>query len=315
MSKQLTSKSKKLTKQHVAEKKLVERDLIISQIETILKKFPASLPPNENLENLTIISTPLDFKISHSKTFDEPEYLKNTELVRTLPSNYNDFFKQYLSLKHFLLVLTFGHTNPLLRENYGQFTEENIKLIDDWELENADFMDMIPYSLYGMPAPPKSQKSIDAYIYCLRKIVWVLTRLCAENPVMCLDNKKLKDWFWKIPTSNNSNFYKAVRIEPCLLQTDLGFEIVKTISFWNKEEAYALATAIKPTKKRSSDSFTQTNKLILTQILILIYCLHPKSSKLKDRELLEILKTNKYAPRSFTEESFRKIRETVFKKR
>lgn len=177
-------------------------------------------------------------------------------------------------------------------------------------------LDRVP--LEKLESPPKTKNLFLLEAYTRRRAIFSLLKVCTEIDLKLLkSNSKLKDSLLKNPQKENSAFNKAVRIEPCFLQTKIGNTVIHDLDLWDKKNIRGLGIALNPKGKMKINSEHETSKhtSLLQMILFILNAIEPKISKLKDSELIELLKINGHYPRGdYDPDLFRKIRKPIFSK-
>lgn len=184
---------------------------------------------------------------------------------------------------------------------------------EELETELTRF-DRVPIGTLELPPVKASPPIIEAYIR--RRTIFSLLEICLIIGSECFwSNKKLIRRLSSKPQTKNSNFLKALRVEPCLLQTEFGIAIIKNFTLWNRVDTDSIGTALKPQKNAKfknqlsatkADSFASKAILILTAI-------HPQLKKLKNRELAMLLSEhpNKYISPKADLDSLRQLRKKL----
>lgn len=184
---------------------------------------------------------------------------------------------------------------------------------EELEIERTRF-DRVPIGTLELPPVKTSPPLIEAYIR--RRAIFSLLEICLlVGPECFWSNKKFISRLSSKPQLKNSNFLKALRIEPCFLQTEFGISIIKNFTLWNRTDTDSIGTALKPQKNAKfknqfiaskADSYVSKAILILTAI-------HPELKKLKNRELARLLSEhpNKYLSSKADLDSLRKLRKSL----
>lgn len=190
----------------------------------------------------------------------------------------------------------------------------NIELPDS--IENSD-LPFDPVPIGKLELPPKKNNPAIIEAYCRRRAIFALLEICVlVDPKMYWSNKVFLKTLSTNPQNKNSPFLQALRIEPCLLQTEVGRGILQEFSLWDRKEIDSLGTAIKPQKKAKIESTLTDNNILksyFSKAMLIVTAIDPKVKKLKLRELFDLLQEhkNEYIHRNYNRQRFAKIKKQL----
>ncbi len=281
----------------------------------VLAKFPLRLSPDEEkYEGLAYKNDrPLTVTFDSGSPIQRwPSNPRN--LAAAIPSHIEEAIKEHDSIRNFVFKLVSDRKNAELR---SAINRKNYKPLKHTEYETRfKSFDTIP--LAELPPTRTNINPARLEAYLRRRVIFSLTKICAIEPKIYFDNKLFLKWINLEPSNPKSNYYKALQIEPCLLQTEIGTRILRTgISFWNKEQSQALSIALK-TRNVAEKKGRITNETItaqLTQTLLMIETFYPDAFELTDMELQSILIKHRVLPKVIDDKRFGEIRRLIHRKK
>lgn len=118
---------------------------------------------------------------------------------------------------------------------------------------------------------------------------------------------------------SEAKFYKAVSIEPCLIQTDIGIEALKKLSFYHISQSKFLGKALSDRPKNmKSDTLPENKAQIFTykMNLLLIRILEPSVVYLTHEEISDLFKNNNLLSEEYSPEKYgEKVRNPIIGKK
>jgi hypothetical protein len=163
-------------------------------------------------------------------------------------------------------------------------------------------------------------------LYARRRAILSLVTICVQlDPKLFYDNAELKGQWLGDASMDLKPFLKSLKIEPCLLQTEVGFDVLKTFNFLHSSsEAADLGRSLIPSRRKSKGNGGKTEAQRTKIALLLMSAFEPHISKVTDIELIEILSRHKFisalpTSRNSREyglaiDSFGDLREQIFRK-
>lgn len=178
--------------------------------------------------------------------------------------------------------------------------------------------DRIP--LEKLVAPKWTAHAAILESYSRRRAINSLLTICAATKSdFAFSNKKFLESLRDSPHGQDSLFNKAIRIEPCLLQTRVGLSVLEWWPLWERSGIHSLGVALRPKgKSKIEDDFeVSTHTTLIKKALLLLQILASEATqKLTDEELFELLSTGKHglSPKNYGLNAFGKLRRAVFLK-
>lgn len=176
--------------------------------------------------------------------------------------------------------------------------------------------DRVPLAYLRMPSLTTKVPVVEAYVR--RRVISSLLSIAVEvGPDTFFDNERFHSAMHKKPQEINSNFFRAVRLEPCLIQTQLGFSVLSQLRLWDRSDLRPLGVALTPEGKAeiTPDMDTSSHTETLQKALMVLGAIEPEVSLLKDREFCDLFSgpQHGYWPQGYNLEAFTKLRTKVFK--
>ena len=290
-----------------------KNEQLTNDLVVLLKKFPLYAPKDEEsyagLASKNARSTTVVFKSGSPVKANE---FDAGSLAMAIPARINEAMKDFASIRDFVFEIVTERARTPIR---GSVDSKTFQPVEHHEYESKfDSFDVIP--LAELRPTRKNINAARTEAYIRRRVIFSLGRLCALNPKMYFDNELFKEWFQTHEDTKKSNFYKAIQIEPAMLQTEIGLETLQRISFWNRENTVNLAIALDTRnlyeKTGMLPNDTGRGKLIL--ILFMIKTFLPKAFNLSDSKLQEVLNQHRIAV-NMDGSDFRKIRKLIHKRK
>lgn len=147
--------------------------------------------------------------------------------------------------------------------------------------------------------------------YVIRRAIFGLLEICfLLDPSIYTDNERFKKKILFQPYKSKSSFLRALRIEPSLLQNKLGQEALEQFALWNRKDINRLGVALLPQKKAKIQGELNQSKINsdIGKALMVLNAIEPNISKLKDRELKDLLLEHGYCNSKMDENEIRKLR-------